>query len=136
MASTAAQTAAKTGETTGETGETTAGNVAAEPVRRKARRRTTNLGLSTARAYFRSKYLIVNSSSGCDTLVMLGEHSDATRPCPSIRIGCGCGRCLALRHGELQHELHTRPDKSIRNDRRACDGCSSHDNRCADDRGL
>ena len=136
MASTAAQTAAKTGETTGETGETTAGNVAVEPVRRKARRRTTNLGLSTARAYFRSKYLIVNSSSGCDTLVMLGEHSDATRPCPSIRIGCGCGRCPALRPGELRHKLHTEPDESKRDERRTRDDRSTHDNRCADDRGL
>jgi hypothetical protein len=54
MASTAAQTAAKTGETTGETGETTAGTVAVEPVRRKALRRATNLGLSPAGAYFRS----------------------------------------------------------------------------------
>jgi hypothetical protein len=70
MASTAAQTAAKTGETTGETGETTAGTVAVEPVRRKALRRATNLGLSTAGAYFRSKYLIVSSISGCDPLVM------------------------------------------------------------------
>jgi hypothetical protein len=55
MASTAAQTGEKTGETTGETGETTAGTVAAEPVRRKALRPTTNLGLSAAGAYFRSK---------------------------------------------------------------------------------
>ena len=69
-ASTAAQTAAKTGETTGETGETTAGTAAAEPTRRKALRPATNLGLSTAGAYFRSKYLIVSSISGCDTLVM------------------------------------------------------------------
>ena len=68
--STAAQTGGKTGETTGETGETTAGTVAAEPVRRKALRPATNLGLSTAGAYFRSKYLIVSSISGCDTLVM------------------------------------------------------------------
>jgi hypothetical protein len=45
MASTAAQTAAKTGETT-------AGTVAAEPLRRKALRRATNLGLSAAGAYF------------------------------------------------------------------------------------
>jgi hypothetical protein len=49
MASTAAQTAAKTGETTGET---TAGTVAAEPLRREALRRATNLGLSAAGAYF------------------------------------------------------------------------------------
>ena len=69
-ASTAAQTAAKTGETTGATGETTAGTAAAEPTRRKALRPATNLGLSTAGAYFRSKYLIVSSISGCDTLVM------------------------------------------------------------------
>jgi hypothetical protein len=55
MASTAAQTAAKTGETTGGTGETTAGTVAAEPIRRKGLRRATNLGLSAAGAYFRSK---------------------------------------------------------------------------------
>jgi hypothetical protein len=48
MASTAAQTAAKTGET----GETTAGTVAAEPLRRTALRRATNLGLSAAGAYF------------------------------------------------------------------------------------
>jgi hypothetical protein len=54
-ASTAAQTAAKTGETTGETGETTAGTVAVEPVRRIALRRASNLGLSGAGAYFRSK---------------------------------------------------------------------------------
>jgi hypothetical protein len=69
-ASAAAQTAAKTGETTGETGETTAGTAAAEPLRRTALRRATNLGLSTAGAYFRSKYLIVSFISGCDTLVM------------------------------------------------------------------
>jgi hypothetical protein len=43
---------------------------AVEPVRRKALRRATNLGLSTAGAHFRSKYLIVSSISGCDTLVM------------------------------------------------------------------
>ena len=55
MASTAARTAAKTGETTGETGETTAGIVAAEPLRRKALRRASDLGLSAAGAYFRSK---------------------------------------------------------------------------------
>jgi hypothetical protein len=63
MASTAAQTAAKTGETTGETGETTAGTVAAKPTRRTALSRATNLGLSAAGAYFRSKQPIVSCSS-------------------------------------------------------------------------
>jgi hypothetical protein len=43
---------------------------------------------------------------------MLGEHPDATPLCPSIRIRCDCGRCPALRPGELRHELHTDPDKS------------------------
>ena len=44
-----------TGETTGETGETTAEIVAAEPTPAQALRRTSNLGLSAAAAYFRSK---------------------------------------------------------------------------------
>ena len=52
MASTAAQTGEKTGVTTGETGVTTAGTVAAEPIRRKALRRATNLDLSAAGDHF------------------------------------------------------------------------------------
>jgi hypothetical protein len=60
MASTAARTGEKIDATTGETGETTAGTVASEPVRRKALRPATNLGLSATGAYFRSKLLIVS----------------------------------------------------------------------------
>jgi hypothetical protein len=36
----------------------------------------------------------------------------------------------------LRHELHTEPDKSIRNDRSTRDDRSTHHNRFADDRGL
>ena len=67
---------------------------------------------------------------------MLGEDPDATPLCPSIRMRLGCGRCRALRPGELRHEFHTEPDKSTRDDRRTSDDRCGHPNHFADDRGL
>ena len=47
-----------------------------------------------------------------------------TSPCASIRIRLGCGRCPALRPGELQHKLHAKPDQCTHDDhdRRVGDG--------------
>jgi hypothetical protein len=67
---------------------------------------------------------------------MLGEDPDATPLCPSIRMRLGCGRCRALRPGELRHEFHTEPDKSTRDDRRTRDERNTHDYRYADERRL